>query len=74
MLMFRNITLSKADTTGQILDKSHNIKGAASHLCGITRLYDSVRYGEHVPDTVEMDTLRKDSVSLLELLRHKKSN
>lgn len=54
-LRAKGIDISRADTTGEICEKSMSVKGLEDHMIKLTNVYDRVRYGERTPPAHEVE-------------------
>jgi len=65
----RRIDLTKSDTTGEIFAKSTAIEGINKPFDSITKTYDSVRYGENIPDSKDLYRIEEEYGMVLRAIK-----
>lgn len=69
MLIGKGIDIRKSNTTGEIYAKSLRIKGIENYFSKITVTYDSVRYGDKIPDSLEVSDIEGSYSKTIEMLK-----
>jgi hypothetical protein len=70
MLHIFGINIEKSDTTSEIYVKSQQICGIDKPLSMLTGIYNRVRYGNSIPDKVEIIATDEYYSNTVELLKH----
>jgi hypothetical protein len=69
ILMNRNVDIRNTDTTGEILHKARAIAEIDPYFTEVTDIYDTVRYGDRIPDEPKVHRSEEDYEKISGILK-----